>query len=177
MKARYPASNVLEELSEDQVALKIARYSACSTCSDCSGLHPPFSVDLVRDVASLKAENSLTDLTGYGSDDDEDDAGLEYLATCACGHDSREHGALAEVDGAEFQRRALIAARLDALLENKNKLLDFEYTDHEIAALRHEMVPALTAPAAPTSPLTDPVPASPGKSVHYRHAKQPRVSD
>lgn len=116
MKARYPASNTLGELSEDQVALKIARYSACSVCSDCSGLHPSPSVDLVRDIASLKSENSLTDLAGYGSDDDDEDSGLEYLGTCACGHTSKEHGALGE-DNAEFQRRALIATRLDALLE------------------------------------------------------------
>ena len=56
--------------------------------------------------------------------------------------------------------------------QSKNKLFDFEYTDLEISALRHEMVPV---PTAATSPLTDPVPASPGKSVRYCHAKTPRV--
>ena len=117
MKARYPASNVLEELSEDHIALKVARYSACSVCSDCSGLHPSSSVDLVRDIASFKSENSLTDLAGYGSDDEEEESGLDYLKTCACGHVFREHGALIDADSAEFQRRALIAVRLDALLE------------------------------------------------------------
>jgi histone acetyltransferase len=114
MRALYPASNTFDALSDDLIALKIARHTPCSLCIDCSGLHPPSDVQILRD--DLPPENSLTDLVQYGSD--EEDNGFTYLRYCGCGHDPQLHGANEEELGKEeYIRRANIALRIDQHLE------------------------------------------------------------
>jgi hypothetical protein len=114
MRVLYPASNTLNALSDDLVALKIARHTPCSLCLDCSGLHPASDVELVRE--GQPPENSLTDLDQYGSDEEEN--GVTYLSQCACGHRPQQHGAdEEELDKEEYMRRANLALRIEQHLE------------------------------------------------------------
>ncbi|KAI0048276.1 hypothetical protein FA95DRAFT_1460781, partial [Auriscalpium vulgare] len=136
MKVLYPASNNRAKLSDDQISLKISRYIHCSLCTDCTGLHPSSSLELVRD--DRETDNYLTDLAGYGSDDD--DGPVDYLQLCDCGHEPRQHGANeAELDHDEFERRVRVALSLDEHLEATGKLLDFAYSDAQVTALKDEM--------------------------------------
>lgn len=113
-RAFYPASNSLGALSNDLVALKIARHTPCELCDDCPGFHPASHVHVLRD--GQPPENSLTDLAEYGSDDE--DSGIAYLRLCGCGHTPQQHGAnAAELSEEEFTRRANLALRIDHHLE------------------------------------------------------------
>ncbi|KAF9127042.1 histone acetyltransferase [Mortierella sp. 14UC] len=58
---------------------------------------------------------------------------------CACGHKLSLHGG--PWTGDEFERRLRAAFRRDELLQDKGKLLDFEYDDEDIASLRKQIVP------------------------------------
>jgi len=114
MKVLYPASNTLDALSDDLIALKIARHTPCSLCIRCPGLHPSSNIQLVRD--GHPPENSLTDLVQYGSD--EEDNGVTYLSRCGCGHSPQQHGAdEVELNKEEYTRRANLALRIDQHLE------------------------------------------------------------
>lgn len=114
MKRAYPASNNLHSLDNVQRSLKIARHSACTSCNDCKGLHPPLGIDVVLDDSSL--ESIFSSLDQYGSDDDEGTP--PYLEFCECGHDIIFHGANeAEIGKTEFDRRARVAIRIDELLQ------------------------------------------------------------
>ena len=114
MRVLYPASNTLDALSDDLIALKIARHTSCSQCDPCSGLHPAPDILLVRD--GHPPENSLTVLDQYGSDDEDD--GVTYLSRCGCGHSPQQHGAGEEgLDKEEYTRRANLALRIDQHLE------------------------------------------------------------
>ena len=114
MKVLYPASNTFDALSDDLIALKIARHTPCSLCIRCPGLHPSSNIQLVRD--GHPPENSLTDLVQYGSD--EEDNGVTYLSRCGCGHSPQQHGAdEAELGKEEYTRRANLALRIDQHLE------------------------------------------------------------
>ena len=113
-RAFYPASNSLDALSSDLIALKIARHTPCELCDDCPGLHPASHVHVLRE--GRPPENSLTDLAEYGSD--EEDNGIPYLRLCGCGHTPQQHGAnAAELSEEEFTRRANLALRIDHHLE------------------------------------------------------------
>ncbi|KAF9288782.1 histone acetyltransferase [Mortierella alpina] len=59
--------------------------------------------------------------------------------TCACGHKLSCHGG--PWAGEEFERRLRAAFRRDELLQDKGKLLDFDYDDEDIASLRKQIVP------------------------------------
>ncbi|KAJ7188073.1 hypothetical protein C8R46DRAFT_1053576 [Mycena filopes] len=136
MKHLYPASHEQDALSDQLLALKIARHSACTSCDACSGLHPDPSWELVLD--DLSAEPSLVELDQYGSDDE--DGQPNYLKSCACGHDMYDHGAnQPQLGRDEFLRRGRVAIRLDELLQDVNKLLDFSYLDEDILSLRNQM--------------------------------------
>ena len=114
MRVLYPASNTLDALSDDLIALKIARHTPCSLCMRCSGLHPASNIQLARD--GHPPENSLTDLDQYGSDEEDD--GVTYLSRCACGHSPQQHGAdEEELDKEEYKRRANLALRIEHHLE------------------------------------------------------------
>ena len=118
MKLLYPASEKLSDLSDTQLALKIARHSTCSSCSAaCVGLRPPRDVRVALDDSN--SDSLMADLDSYGSDDeDEDDSSSGYLSTCICGHGVMEHGADASSLGdIEFKRRGRVAVRLDELLK------------------------------------------------------------
>ncbi|KAF7790346.1 hypothetical protein EIP86_001301 [Pleurotus ostreatoroseus] len=136
MKALYPNSDDPSKLSESALALKIARHSPCSICTAdiCPGLRPPPIVQLVLD--------SVEDYDGSES----------YLSSCSCGHDAIDHGAdLSEINQNEFARRGRVAIRIDELLKDVGRLLDFDYVDGDIESLRRQM----TLPEQPGSPLSE----------------------
>lgn len=113
MKLLYPASNQISTLSDAQLALKIARHSPCAICDNCVGLKPPPDVDLILDESN---SSSLGTLTQYGSDDDE--VVTDYVETCICGHDVKDHGGdVTDLAFDEFQRRGRAAIRLDEILQ------------------------------------------------------------
>ena len=119
MKLLYPVSNPISRHSDAHLALKIARHSPCAICDNCPGLRPPPDVDLILDESS---GDSLGNLAQYGSDDDE--VITDYLETCICGHDVKEHGAnVTEIGFDEFQRRGRAAVRLDELLQVRINIL------------------------------------------------------
>lgn len=117
MKFAYPASNSIDDLSQQQTALKISRHCACTICGTCKGLHPSIGVHVVLDDGS--GESSLGDLGQYGSDDDDDGASVPpYLDICACGHSVADHGANElKIGVEEYRRRALYAIRIDENLQ------------------------------------------------------------
>ncbi|KAI0344707.1 hypothetical protein BDW22DRAFT_1326844 [Trametopsis cervina] len=136
MKALYPTSHDIPKLPEEALSLKIARHSPCSICTSeiCPGLRPPPVVQLVLD-----------------SDEDYDGT-QSYLSSCSCGHDATDHGAdLSEISSTEFSRRGRVAVRLDELLQDVEKLLDFDYSNDDIDSLRKQM----TLPENPDSPSSD----------------------
>ncbi|TFK44365.1 hypothetical protein BDQ12DRAFT_594487, partial [Crucibulum laeve] len=136
MRLAYPASHLQSRLNDSLLALKIARHSPCSVCTTCPGLHPPPGIDVVLDEQF--GESSLGDLEQYGSDDD--DIPSTYLEQCECGHDTRQHNAdESELGRGEFERRSRVAIRLDELLQDSGRLLDFDYDDEDITSLRRQM--------------------------------------
>lgn len=102
MRVLYPApaEDDPHSLSEEQLSLKIARHSPCSSCS-CLGLRPPLGVEVSPDDSLLS-----------------DQMELAYLSDCQCGHDVPSHGADISVLGRpEYQRRGRVAVRIDELLQ------------------------------------------------------------
>ena len=102
MKALYPVSHNIPSLSDEALALKIARHSPCSICTSeiCAGLRPPPIVQLVPDS------------------DEDYDGSESYLSSCSCGHDASDHGAdLSAIGRGEFERRGRVAVRIDELLQ------------------------------------------------------------
>ncbi|KAG0701351.1 hypothetical protein DFH29DRAFT_806381 [Suillus ampliporus] len=135
MKLSYPS---LSEANQNDLALalKIARHSFCTACDFCPGLRPPAGVEVVLDEDAHQ-KSLLGDLTQYGSDEED---GTAYLETCICGHDVADHGGQGAALGREeFSRRARLATRLDELLLEADRLLDFNYTDEDIDSLRQQM--------------------------------------
>jgi histone acetyltransferase len=120
MKYLYPASHEQDGLTDQLLALKIARHSSCTSCELCTGLHPDPSWEVVLD--DLSAEPSLVELDQYGSDDE--DGQPSYLKSCACGHDMYDHGAnQPQLGRDEFLRRGRAAIRLDELLQVRAPLV------------------------------------------------------
>ncbi|GJJ74133.1 histone acetyltransferase [Entomortierella parvispora] len=64
---------------------------------------------------------------------------LGRVDTCACGHKLSLHGG--PWSGEEFERRLRAAFRRDELLQDKGKLLDFEYEDEDVESLRKQIIP------------------------------------
>ncbi|KAG2079165.1 hypothetical protein BDR04DRAFT_23345 [Suillus decipiens] len=135
MKLFYPC---LSEANHNDLALalRIARHSPCAVCDSCPGLRPPASVEVVLDD-DVHPKSLLGDLTQYGSDEED---GPAYLETCICGHDVADHsGQLAALGREEFSRRARLATRLDELLQEADRQLDFNYADEDIDSLKQQM--------------------------------------
>ncbi|KAI6121433.1 hypothetical protein F5141DRAFT_1211118 [Pisolithus sp. B1] len=148
MKLSYPLPN--DAPSNDAVlALRIARHTPCSACDTCQGLQPPPGVALVLGDHSCHS-SSLGDLNQYGSDEDNEPS---YLETCVCGHGVPEHGAdEAALGREEFSRRGRLATRLDEMLQDVDRLLDFEYADDNMFSLRQQIkLPVSLITMSPTS--------------------------
>lgn len=95
---RYPYSQrLLEDLSEEEIRLKIARHSPCSYCN-CAGLHPTADDEIIPDDGGAAEDVSM-------------------LESCDCGHDVVDHGNSGDYPHSERVRRAKVAIRLDELLE------------------------------------------------------------
>lgn len=110
MKVLYPTSHDIPRLSQELLAIKIARHSSCSSCSSCSGLRPPPGVEVALDSESQPGL-SPSALQEYS-------ASSTYLQLCSCGHDVFAHSADPSAIGVEeFARRSRVAVRLDELLE------------------------------------------------------------
>ncbi|CCM01133.1 uncharacterized protein FIBRA_03181 [Fibroporia radiculosa] len=152
MKVLYPASHEIPKLSDDLLAIKIARHSTCLACSSCPGLRPPPGASVALDLDALP---------------ETDGGAAQFLDSCACGHGPADHGAEKDSLGkAEFIRRGRVAVRLDELLQvrDEGKLLDFEYTNDDINGLRQQMQLPPSSPASSISEaLGSLVPSSPGK--------------
>ena len=95
----YPACHDLSLLSDEALAVKIARHSTCSLC-DCTGLKPAPEVKVVLKTGfdPLATDFSL------------------LLNTCFCTHGVEDHGNPVNLDHDEQIRRAKVAIRLDELL-------------------------------------------------------------
>ncbi|KAL1920273.1 uncharacterized protein VTP21DRAFT_1419 [Calcarisporiella thermophila] len=82
--------------------------------------------------------------------------------SCACGHKLSSHGG--QCSSEEFERRLRVAIRIDELLEEMEKLLDFDYEDEDIRSLRKQMI------------LQDGTP-SPHKSPSLKRSREGSVED
>ncbi|EAU91057.2 histone acetyltransferase NGF-1 [Coprinopsis cinerea okayama7 len=143
MKLAYPTGSDIFALHNSLLAVKIARHSPCAVCSSsCQGMHPPKGVRIVMDVQD--ESSGVDDYSHLFNESDDEDDGIPasgYLEICACGHDCKSHHADEdELGKREFKRRAALAIRMDELLKDSGRLLDFEYTDDDINNLRKQMV-------------------------------------
>ncbi|KAI9572260.1 hypothetical protein HD554DRAFT_1658402 [Boletus coccyginus] len=135
MRLTYPPVTETS-FTDAALAFKIARHTPCSACDTCLGLRPPPDIQVVPDDQDSR-KSSLGALDQYGSDEDDEPA---YLCTCVCGHEVRDHGADESVIGREeFSRRGGLAIQLDVMLQEVDKLLDFDYSDDGIFSLRQQM--------------------------------------
>lgn len=66
---------------------------------------------------------------------EQDPEGLPWNL-CDCGHELSEHGRLAEEGAEERRRRVRVAVRLDELLEDEDKLLDWDFVNDDLLSLR-----------------------------------------
>ncbi|OCH92323.1 Bromodomain-domain-containing protein [Obba rivulosa] len=161
MKALYPASHDIPRLSESQLALKIARHSRCAACDTCDGLRPPAGVEVSLDK-DAELDNVLGGLNRYGSEDDEPPS--NYLEACACGHSAANHGADPSLLGRdEFARRGRVGVRIDELLQDKEELLNFDYSDEDIDSLRQQMQLPASSPSSISDGLASLLPSTPDR--------------
>ncbi|KIK67235.1 hypothetical protein GYMLUDRAFT_860417 [Collybiopsis luxurians FD-317 M1] len=156
MKYLYPAASKTDDLTPQQIALKIARHCPCTACGNCKGLHPSPEIKVVLDDGT-EGGSVLGQLGQYGSDDDEENP--PYLEICACGHSVSDHGANESQIGAEeYRRRASYAIRIDENLQDEGKLLDFVYSDPDVENLRRRMIIAPVSSMAPAPAVGSPKP-------------------
>lgn len=59
-----------------------------------------------------------------------------FWMLCECGHGWDEHGAGTDVPAVEMRRRTKVALRIDEILMDVGKLLDFDYRDDDVDSLR-----------------------------------------
>ncbi|KAF9175370.1 histone acetyltransferase [Mortierella sp. AD010] len=113
-----PADKDVEKLSMSERMMKIGRSCPCVPDS------------------SLSSEEAKCDCQGWRP---KPPGAIGRLDFCACGHKLSFHGG--PWIGEEFERRLRAAVRRDELLQDKGKLLDFEYDDEDIASLRKQIIP------------------------------------
>lgn len=143
----YPSGARLpQDLSPSEALLKVARHSPCSAvdggCS-CRGLRPSPDADVEaksvhdRDEAAREAQCSKS-----------------WKKCGICGHEVAMHGKLNDTEGGEEEkiRRIKVAIRLDELLEDQKKLLDFAYSDEDQVSLQKQLVPLYRASPQPSHP-------------------------
>ena len=81
---------------------------------------------------------SVDQVPDYDEDADTTEQGPEGLewSVCDCGHELSEHGRIAEEGAEERRRRVRVAVRLDELLEDEDKLLDWGFVNDDLLSLR-----------------------------------------
>jgi histone acetyltransferase len=138
----YPSgATEISQLNVDQQRLLLARHSPCQGSSDNTngntkdddGFHTP---ELECSCSGYKPPNSvkvkLVSIKSHVNDDN-----IQWgWDVCKCGHPLNSHGLTAEHNAEEFTRRAKVALRMDELLGDRRKLLDFEYEDDDMRSLR-----------------------------------------
>ncbi|KAI5123056.1 hypothetical protein M0805_000491 [Coniferiporia weirii] len=170
--ALYPAGFDPKLLSKNALALRIARHSRCSACNSCNGLHPAPGISLVLD--SHQEGSSLGDLSQYGSDEEDANPQSRYLSDCVCGHDAKHHGAdELQLGKDEYARRSRVATRMDELLSDEQRLLDFDYTNADIDSLRKQM----QSPRHVSSPLSEGSPDPPASPAKHLLSPDSSLSD
>ncbi|CDR99279.1 probable histone acetylase [Sporisorium scitamineum] len=143
MPLLYPSgARTLNRLSSFQRLLKIARHTSASSASNtadsdapfCLGFKPSEYEEIVEDPVSRGSRHDSRQV-----DDAKLKADWDAVKCDTCGRSVEEHAALTDADDEESTRRAKVAVRLDELLEDKGKLLDFDYADADIESLRKQM--------------------------------------
>ncbi|KAG0232692.1 histone acetyltransferase [Mortierella sp. GBA43] len=127
----YPlADKDLDKLTMNERMMKVGRSCPCDAPSDDSSSGSD-SVATPEDTQGTRCDCQGWKPKPPGAGGRAD--------TCVCGHRLRNHGGPWE--GEEFERRLRAAVRRDELLQDKGKLLDFEYDDDDISSLRKQIVP------------------------------------
>ncbi|PKI82273.1 histone acetyltransferase [Malassezia vespertilionis] len=108
----------------------------------CPGATPPTSVDVASGEQQATRMDALTSA---------------WPVCGRCKHALLEHGLLSNDPAAEQVRRTNVAVRMDELLEDEHKLLDFTYTDADLVSLKKQIgslaytrTPSTVKPARPT---------------------------
>jgi histone acetyltransferase len=119
----YPAALKISDLTNSQLAVKIARHSECEICDNCNGFHPAPDVDVVLDGGASPDALELFN--------DEEEPSAPYLESCSCGHGIPSHGAHEPTLGRdEFVRRSKVAVRLDEFLQVRIRITFFVPSSH-----------------------------------------------
>ncbi|GAC92951.1 transcription factor [Pseudozyma hubeiensis SY62] len=160
MPLSYPSgARTLHRLSPFQRLIKIARHTpssssdADSDSNSCSGFRVSEYEDVAEEPVSRSSRHESRNV-----DDTKLRKQWDSITCEGCGRTIEEHAALSDADDEEATRRGKVAVRLDELLEDKGKLLDFEYTDADIDSLRKQMRPVgadgLVEASSPVSQLS-----------------------
>lgn len=161
MPLLYPSgARSLHRLSPFQRLIKVARHTPSSavggtetSSQSCLGFRPSEYEEVVEDPVSRGSRHDSRHV-----DDDKLKAAWRAVSCDTCGRSVEEHAALSDADDEEATRRAKVAVRLDELLEDKGKLLDFDYVDSDIESLRKQMRPVgadgLVEASSPVSQLS-----------------------
>ncbi|SNX84739.1 Histone acetyltransferase [Melanopsichium pennsylvanicum] len=162
MPLLYPSgARSLLRLSPFQRLIKVARHTPSiatssgpnSSSQTCLGFKPSEYEEVIEDPVSRGSRNDTRHV-----DDSKLSAEWRSVACDICSRTVEEHAALSDADDEEATRRAKVAVRLDELLEDKGKLLDFDYVDGDIESLRKQMRPVgadgLVEASSPVSQLS-----------------------
>ncbi len=160
MSLLYPSgARSAHRLSPFQRIIKVARHTPSSAAAkqadsqSCPGFKPSEYEEVVEDPVSRSSRFDARTV-----DDNKLKAAWNGVTCDNCGLTVEEHAALADAGDEEATRRAKVAVRLDELLEDKGKLLDFDYTDADIESLRKQMRPVgadgLVEASSPVSQLS-----------------------
>ncbi|KAF9933648.1 histone acetyltransferase [Linnemannia zychae] len=124
-----PVDKPIDELSMSERMMKIGRSCPCD-----------FTTATEPGSTPADSENGIQ---GTGCDcqgwKPKPPGTIGRVDICACGHKLSHHGG--PWVGEEADRRLRAAFRRDELLQDKGKLLDFDYDDEDIASLRKQIIP------------------------------------
>ncbi|KAG0288781.1 histone acetyltransferase [Linnemannia gamsii] len=143
----YPlADKPIDLLSMSERMMKIGRSCPC----DFTSAEQPLGATPVENSESNGDNNNQgCDCRGWRP---KPPGTMGRVDICACGHKLSHHGG--PWTGEEFDRRLRAAFRRDELLQDKGKLLDFEYDDEDIASLQNAELNGIT-PAGETSETSE----------------------
>ncbi|KAF9156763.1 histone acetyltransferase [Linnemannia schmuckeri] len=130
-----PADKPIDSLSMSERMMKIGRSCPCdfTTTEQPLGATPVDSNESSGNGSNIQGG---CDCQGWRP---KPPGTMGRVDICTCGHKLSHHGG--PWTGEEFDRRLRAAFRRDELLQDKGKLLDFEYDDEDIASLRKQIVP------------------------------------